>query len=44
MDARDYVRMRYEQRLREGLEDRSGRSRTIGSFERFTKVRGGCRL
>ncbi|XP_028326652.1 G patch domain-containing protein 3 [Gouania willdenowi] len=37
MDARDYVRMRYEQRLREGLEDRSGVNQSIGSFERFTK-------
>lgn len=39
MDARDYVRMRYEKRLREGLEDTSGHNQTIGSFERFTKVR-----
>ncbi|GAA6226898.1 G patch domain-containing protein 3 [Lates japonicus] len=37
MDARDYIRMRYEKRLREGLEDRSGSSQSIGSFERFTK-------
>ncbi|KAM3615004.1 uncharacterized protein V6R79_022044 [Siganus canaliculatus] len=37
MDARDSVRMRYEKRLREGLEDRSGHSQPIGSFERFTK-------
>ncbi|XP_026225879.1 G patch domain-containing protein 3 [Anabas testudineus] len=37
MDARDFVRMRYEKRMREGLEDRSGHSQTIGSFERFTK-------
>ncbi|XP_036931829.1 G patch domain-containing protein 3 [Acanthopagrus latus] len=37
MDARDSVRMRYEKRLREGLEDRSGHSQSIGSFERFTK-------
>ncbi|XP_075965379.1 G patch domain-containing protein 3 [Anarhichas minor] len=40
MDARDYVRMRYEKRLREGLEDRSGHSQldtVIGSFERFSK-------
>uniref|UniRef100_UPI0037E7CA1F G patch domain-containing protein 3 n=1 Tax=Semicossyphus pulcher TaxID=241346 RepID=UPI0037E7CA1F len=37
MDARDYVRMRYEKRLREGLEDRSGRGQAIGRFERFTK-------
>lgn len=40
MDARDYVRMRYEKRLRDGLEDRSGHRQSIGSFERFTKVRG----
>lgn len=39
MDARDYVRMRYEKRLRDGLEDRSGHSQSIGSFERFTKVK-----
>ncbi|KAF7660060.1 hypothetical protein LDENG_00288500 [Lucifuga dentata] len=37
MDARDYVRMRYEKRLREGLEELSGHSQSIGSFERFTK-------
>ncbi|XP_059194371.1 G patch domain-containing protein 3 [Centropristis striata] len=37
MDARDYVRMRYEKRMREGLEDRSGHSQSIGSFEKFTK-------
>ncbi|KAG7474322.1 G patch domain-containing protein 3 [Solea senegalensis] len=37
MDARDYVRMRYETRLREGLKDASGSSHPIGSFERFTK-------
>lgn len=37
MDARDYVRMRYEKRLREGLEDGSGHNQSIGSFERFTK-------
>ena len=39
MDARDYVRMRYEKRLREGLEDGLGHNQTIGSFEKFTKVR-----
>lgn len=38
MDARDSVRMRYERRLREGLEDTSGYNQSIGSFERFTKV------
>lgn len=38
MDARDSVRMRYEKRLREGLEDTSGYNQAIGSFERFTKV------
>ncbi|XP_017293660.1 G patch domain-containing protein 3 [Kryptolebias marmoratus] len=37
MDARDYVRMRYEKRLRDGLEVGSGHSQTIGSFERFSK-------
>ncbi|CAL8287545.1 unnamed protein product [Merluccius merluccius] len=37
MDSRDYVRMRYEKRLRDGLEDRSGHTQPIGSFERFTK-------
>lgn len=39
MDARDYVSMRYEKRLREGLEDGSGHNQTIGNFERFTKVK-----
>lgn len=38
MDARDYVRMRSERRLREGLEGLPGRQQKIGSFERFTKV------
>lgn len=38
MDARDYIKMRYEQRLREGVEDGSGHNQSIGSFERFTKV------
>ncbi|XP_034031052.1 G patch domain-containing protein 3 [Thalassophryne amazonica] len=37
MDARDYVRMRYEKRLRDGLEDRSGHTQIIGTFEMFTK-------
>lgn len=40
MDARDFVRMQYERRLREGLEDTSVHSQTIGNFERFTKVSG----
>lgn len=39
MDARDYVQMRYENRLRDGLEDGTGHNKSIGSFERFTKVR-----
>lgn len=38
MDARDSVRMRYEKRLREGVEDTSGYNQSIGGFERFTKV------
>ena len=42
MDSRDYVRMRYEKRMREGLEDRSGRDRPIGGFEKFTKVKSLC--
>ncbi|KAM6909853.1 G patch domain-containing protein 3 [Xenentodon cancila] len=37
MDARDYVRMRYEKRLREGQEEGSGHNQTIGNFEKFTK-------
>ncbi|KAM6967867.1 G patch domain-containing protein 3 [Aplochiton taeniatus] len=37
MDSRDYVRMRYENRMREGLENRSGHDQPIGNFERFTK-------
>lgn len=37
MDARDYVRMRSEKRLREGLEGLPGHQHKIGSFERFTK-------
>lgn len=39
MDARDYVRMRYERRLREGTDSGSGHNQSIGSFEKFTKVR-----
>ncbi|XP_043117202.1 G patch domain-containing protein 3 [Puntigrus tetrazona] len=37
MDARDYVRMRSERRLRDGLDGLPGRRQKIGSFERFTK-------
>ncbi|XP_056448864.1 G patch domain-containing protein 3 [Gadus chalcogrammus] len=37
MDARDFVRMRYDKRMRDGLENRSGHTQPIGSFERFTK-------
>ncbi|RXN05198.1 phosphatidylinositide phosphatase SAC1-A [Labeo rohita] len=37
MDARDYVRMRSEKRLRDGLDGLPGRQQKIGSFERFTK-------
>uniref|UniRef100_A0A3Q3WRD6 G-patch domain-containing protein n=1 Tax=Mola mola TaxID=94237 RepID=A0A3Q3WRD6_MOLML len=37
MDSRDYIRMRYERRLREGLEDASRCNQSIGSFEKFTK-------
>ncbi|KAJ7985667.1 hypothetical protein DPEC_G00354440 [Dallia pectoralis] len=38
MDSRDYVRMRYEKRLRDGLEKRSGQQdQPIGIFEKFTK-------
>ncbi|KAF4102700.1 G patch domain-containing protein 3 [Onychostoma macrolepis] len=37
MDARDYVSMRSERRLRDGLEGLPGRQQKIGSFERFTK-------
>ncbi|XP_056142162.1 G patch domain-containing protein 3 [Lampris incognitus] len=37
MDSRDYVRMRYEKRLRDGLENISGHNPPIGSFEKFTK-------
>ncbi|KAM9309130.1 G patch domain-containing protein 3 [Pholidichthys leucotaenia] len=37
MDARDYIGMRYEKRLREGQEDGSALNQSIGSFERFTK-------
>ncbi|XP_061920248.1 G patch domain-containing protein 3 [Entelurus aequoreus] len=37
MDARDYVRMRLEKRLREGLESGVAHNQAIGSFEKFTK-------
>uniref|UniRef100_A0A1A7YQC1 G patch domain containing 3 n=1 Tax=Iconisemion striatum TaxID=60296 RepID=A0A1A7YQC1_9TELE len=37
MDARDYVKMRYEKRLRDGLEDGLGHNQPIGRFERFSK-------
>uniref|UniRef100_A0A8C1HC68 G patch domain containing 3 n=2 Tax=Cyprinus carpio TaxID=7962 RepID=A0A8C1HC68_CYPCA len=37
MDSRDYVGMRSERRLRDGLEGLPGRQQKIGSFERFTK-------
>lgn len=37
-DARDLVQMRLEQRLRNGLEDRSLLSQQIGAFEKYTKV------
>ncbi|KAI1894935.1 hypothetical protein AGOR_G00120880 [Albula goreensis] len=37
MDARDYVQMRRERRLREGLEEVSVQQQPIGNFERFTK-------
>ncbi|MGH0142243.1 UNVERIFIED_CONTAM: hypothetical protein FKN15_076103 [Acipenser sinensis] len=36
-DARDYVRMRYEQRLRDGLEEGSVQGQRIGGFEKYTK-------
>lgn len=39
MDSRDYIKMRYEKRLRDGLEVGSGQNQSIGSFERFSKVR-----
>ncbi|XP_033837485.1 G patch domain-containing protein 3 [Periophthalmus magnuspinnatus] len=37
MDARDFIRMRYENRLRDGLADGSGQGQSIGKFEKFTK-------
>ncbi|XP_051892313.1 G patch domain-containing protein 3 [Pristis pectinata] len=36
-DSQDYVQMRLEQRLREGLESVSVQSPRIGGFERYTK-------
>eukprot|EP00062_Callorhinchus_milii_P010183 gi/632954751/ref/XP_007893127.1/ PREDICTED: G patch domain-containing protein 3 [Callorhinchus milii] len=36
-DSRDYVQMRLEQRLREGLESGSVQTLRIGSFEKYTK-------
>ncbi|XP_072890669.1 G patch domain-containing protein 3 [Hemitrygon akajei] len=36
-DSQDYVQMRLEQRLREGLESASVQSPRIGGFERYTK-------
>ncbi|XP_049320898.1 G patch domain-containing protein 3 [Astyanax mexicanus] len=36
MDSRDYVRMRYETRRRDGLEETSSQQK-IGTFEKFTK-------
>ncbi|XP_053254649.1 G patch domain-containing protein 3 [Podarcis raffonei] len=36
-DARDLVQMRFEQRLRDGLEDGSVLSQQIGNFEKYTK-------
>ncbi|XP_076136674.1 G patch domain-containing protein 3 [Alosa pseudoharengus] len=37
MDSRDYVQMRRERRLREGLREESCSQHHIGSFEKFTK-------
>lgn len=37
MDSRDYVRMRYERRLRDGVEQEITQQK-IGTFEKFTKV------
>ncbi|XP_048356077.1 G patch domain-containing protein 3 [Sphaerodactylus townsendi] len=36
-DARDLVQMRFEQRLRDGLEDGSVLGQQIGTFEKYTK-------
>lgn len=43
-DAQDLVQMRFEQRLRDGLEDGSVLGQHIGTFEKYTKVRLGCVL
>lgn len=43
-DARDSVRMRLEQRLRDGQEDGSVVERQVGTFERHTKVSRRCAL
>ncbi|XP_053467209.1 G patch domain-containing protein 3 [Ictalurus furcatus] len=37
MDSRDYVRMRYEKRLRDGVEQPESSQQKIGIFEKFTK-------
>ncbi|MCJ8750378.1 hypothetical protein PDJAM_G00263750, partial [Pangasius djambal] len=39
MDSRDYVRMRYEKRLRDGVQQPEISQQKIGTFEKFTKVR-----
>ncbi|XP_069080167.1 G patch domain-containing protein 3 [Pleurodeles waltl] len=36
-DARDSVRMRQEQRRRDGLEEDTGLGKPVGTFERYTK-------
>uniref|UniRef100_A0A8C8R5F5 G-patch domain containing 3 n=1 Tax=Pelusios castaneus TaxID=367368 RepID=A0A8C8R5F5_9SAUR len=36
-DARDAIQMRFEQRLRDGLEDGSVSRQQIGTFEKYTK-------
>lgn len=38
-DAKDLVQMRFEQRLRDGVEDGSVLGQRIGNFEKYTKVR-----
>ncbi|MCI4391156.1 hypothetical protein PGIGA_G00130970 [Pangasianodon gigas] len=37
MDSRDYVRMRYEKRLRDGVQQPEINQQKIGTFEKFTK-------